>query len=167
MRHTCLGVEFWSAQRRFRGSSLSLMTDLRCGKRHLEQPRLGYSRTTNRQNRQIEQNNQLRPGAETSSSDHRPDLNPEACEVHNPSCSLTTMSSSEHFPPPAPFPLGYGKQVVPLSLAPLHPSSGPDHTAVKGGTTSRSHSEVVDLSVFNILNIFCHRWFLSRANLLM
>ena len=77
------------------------------------------------------------------------------------------MSSSEHCPPPATFPPGYAKQVVPSSSAPLHPSSGPDRPAAKGGATSRrSHPEVVDLSVFDILNIFRCRWFLSRANLL-
>ena len=138
-------------------------------------------------------------------------------------CSLTTMSSSEHLPPPATFPPRYApqvthtlgeatspglsltgnpyldcprfdypitrwsndlcsqacqaspefssspapKQVVPSSLAPLPPSSGPDRPAAKGGAPSRrSLPEVVNLSVFDVLNIFRRRWFLSRANLL-
>ena len=90
------------------------------------------------------------------------------------------MSCSEYSLPPAPFPPGYAakrvpvippspatKQVVPSSSAPLHPSSGPDRPAAKGGATSRrSLPEVVDLSVFDVLNIFRRRWFLSRANLL-
>ena len=131
----------------------------------------------------------------------------------NPSCSLTTMSSSKNFISPGEFTLGETsapglslkgnpyidrphfdtpttcwskdlcsracqtlperppspapKQVVPSSSAPLPPSSGPDRPAVKGGATSRwSIPEVINLSVFDVLNIFHCRWFLSRANLL-
>ena len=90
------------------------------------------------------------------------------------------MFSTEHSLPPAPFPPGYAakrvpvippspapKQVIPSSSAPLLPSSGPDRPAAKGGASSRRLSpEVVDLSVFDVLNIFRCRWFLSRANLL-
>ena len=75
---------------------------------------------------------------------------------------LTTMSSTEHFPSPAT------QQAIPSSSAPLPPSSDPDRPTAKGGGTSKwSHPGVVDLSVFNILNIFHCRWFLSRANNLL
>ena len=75
--------------------------------------------------------------------------------------SFTTMSSSEHIPSPAP-----PQAILTVSASP-HTSSGPDRPAVKGGATSkRSSPGNVDLSVFNVLNIFRRRWFLSRANLL-
>ncbi|KAI9450789.1 hypothetical protein BJY52DRAFT_1227028 [Lactarius psammicola] len=45
-------------------------------------------------------------------------------------------------------------------------SSGHDRPAAKGGAPSRSHPGNVDLLVFNILNTFRPRWFLSRTNLL-
>ena len=46
-------------------------------------------------------------------------------------------------------------------------SSGPDRTAVKGGAKPNQSSSLnVDLSVFDIQNIFRRRWFLSRAHLL-
>jgi predicted RNA-binding Zn-ribbon protein involved in translation (DUF1610 family) len=46
-------------------------------------------------------------------------------------------------------------------------SSGTDRAAVKGGAKpKRSFSSNVDLSVFDIQNIFRRRWFLSRAHLL-
>ncbi|KAH9027820.1 hypothetical protein EDB85DRAFT_1892829 [Lactarius pseudohatsudake] len=71
------------------------------------------------------------------------------------------MSSSEHIPSPAP------QWVIPLFSGPPITSSSPDRPAVKGRAQSnRSHPVGVDLSVFDILNIFRRRWFLSRANLL-
>ncbi|KAH9034112.1 hypothetical protein EDB85DRAFT_1889973 [Lactarius pseudohatsudake] len=71
------------------------------------------------------------------------------------------MSSSEHIPSPAP------QRVIPLFSGPPITSSSPDRPAVKGRAQSnRSHPVGVDLSVFDILNIFRRRWFLSRANLL-
>ncbi|KAH9075640.1 hypothetical protein EDB83DRAFT_2515324 [Lactarius deliciosus] len=71
------------------------------------------------------------------------------------------MSSSEHIPPPAP------QWVIPLSSGPPLTSSSSDRPAVKGRAKSnQSHPVDVDLSVFDILNIFRRRWFLSRANLL-
>ena len=54
-----------------------------------------------------------------------------------------------------------------MAVTPLLSSSGPDQAAVKGGAKpNRSSSGDVELSVFDILNIFRRRWFLSRANLL-
>ncbi|KAH9030354.1 hypothetical protein EDB85DRAFT_1891651 [Lactarius pseudohatsudake] len=71
------------------------------------------------------------------------------------------MSSSECIPPPAP------QQVIPLSSGPPLTSISSDQPGVKGRAQSnRSHPVGVDLSVFDILNIFRRRWFLSRANLL-
>ncbi|KAH9048597.1 hypothetical protein EDB83DRAFT_2522866 [Lactarius deliciosus] len=71
------------------------------------------------------------------------------------------MSSSEHIPPPAP------QRVIPLSSGPPLTSSSSDRPAVKGRAKSnRSHPVDADLSVFDILNIFRRRWFLSRPNLL-
>ncbi|KAH9018523.1 hypothetical protein EDB84DRAFT_1442388 [Lactarius hengduanensis] len=71
------------------------------------------------------------------------------------------MSSSEHIPSPAP------QRVIPLFSGPPITSSSPDRPAVKGRAQSnRSHPVGVDLSVFDILNIFRRCWFLSRANLL-
>ncbi|KAH9054611.1 hypothetical protein EDB83DRAFT_2616788 [Lactarius deliciosus] len=71
------------------------------------------------------------------------------------------MSSSEHIPPPAP------QRVIPLSSGPPLTSGSSDRPAVKGRAKSnRSHPVDADLSVFDILNIFRRRWFLSRPNLL-
>jgi predicted RNA-binding Zn-ribbon protein involved in translation (DUF1610 family) len=54
-----------------------------------------------------------------------------------------------------------------MASTPPPTSSGPDRAAVKGGAKpNRSSAGNVDLSVFDILNIFRRRWFLSRANLL-
>ena len=54
-----------------------------------------------------------------------------------------------------------------MAVTPSSSSSGPDQAAVKGGAKpNRSPSGNVDLSVFDVLNIFRRRWFLSRANLL-
>ena len=76
---------------------------------------------------------------------------------------VTYVAKSTDAPVISPAP----KQVTPSSSAPLHPSSGPDCPAEKGWASSRwSSPEVVDLSVFDVLNIFHRRWFLSRANLL-
>jgi hypothetical protein len=70
------------------------------------------------------------------------------------------MFSPESIPSPAP------QQVIPSSSVPPLTSSSPDLPAVKGGTSVKwSHSGGIDLSVFDILNIFCRRWFLSWANL--
>jgi hypothetical protein len=73
--------------------------------------------------------------------------------------NFTTMSSPKAIPFAAFLPL------VPSNSAPPHTSSGPDRPTVKRVATSRSSPGVVDLSVFDILNIFRRRWFLSRANL--
>ncbi|KAH9177955.1 hypothetical protein EDB89DRAFT_1902043 [Lactarius sanguifluus] len=71
------------------------------------------------------------------------------------------MSSSEHIPSPAP------QRVIPLSSGPPITSGSSDQPAVKGRVKSnRSHPVDVDLSVFDILNIFRRRWFLSKPNLL-
>ncbi|KAH9014624.1 hypothetical protein EDB85DRAFT_2157292 [Lactarius pseudohatsudake] len=71
------------------------------------------------------------------------------------------MSSSEHIPPPAP------QRAIPLSSGPPLTSSSSDRPAAKGRAKSnRSHPEGADLSVFDILNTFRCRWFLSRPNLL-
>ena len=54
-----------------------------------------------------------------------------------------------------------------MASTPLLSSRGPDQAAVKGGAKpNRSASGSVDLSVFDILNIFRRRWFLLRTNLL-
>ena len=54
-----------------------------------------------------------------------------------------------------------------MAVTPLLSFSGPDQAAMKGGAKpNRSSSGNVDLSVFDILNIFRRHWFLSRANLL-
>ncbi|KAF8258276.1 hypothetical protein EI94DRAFT_1708136 [Lactarius quietus] len=61
------------------------------------------------------------------------------------------MSSSEHIssPPPRGSPLAH------------NPSQN-----LKGGSKpKRASPGDVELSVFDILNTFCHHWFLSRANL--
>ncbi|KAI9429828.1 hypothetical protein H4582DRAFT_2088275 [Lactarius indigo] len=71
------------------------------------------------------------------------------------------MSSSEHIPSPAP------QRVPPLSSGPPLTSSRPGRPAAKWRAKSnRSHPAGVDLSVFDILNTFHRRWFLSRPNLL-
>src|SRR6266702_6730179 len=74
---------------------------------------------------------------------------------------LSTLSSPERLPPSA------SPQGVLTVLAPPISSSGHDQPIAKGGAHSRSHAGDVDLSVFDILNIFCCSWFLSRANLLV
>ncbi|KAN0140233.1 hypothetical protein V8E53_002129, partial [Lactarius tabidus] len=66
---------------------------------------------------------------------------------------------------PEAIPLAAFAPLVPSNSAPPHNSSGPDRPTVKRVATSRSSPGVVDLSVFDILNIFRRRWFLSRANL--
>ena len=54
-----------------------------------------------------------------------------------------------------------------MTSTPPPTSSGPDRAAVKGGAKlKRSPPGKVELSVFDILNIFRRRWFLSRATLL-
>ena len=74
---------------------------------------------------------------------------------------LSTMSSPERTPSSA------SPQGVLTVLAPPTSSSGHDQPTAKGGAHSRSHAGDVDLSVFDILNIFHRSWFLSRANLLV
>jgi predicted Zn-ribbon and HTH transcriptional regulator len=70
------------------------------------------------------------------------------------------MFSAEHIP--SLLPAGH-----PLYVCPPHTSSGLDQPAVKEGVPCKqSHPGVVDLSVFDVLNTFHRRWFLSRANLL-
>ena len=54
-----------------------------------------------------------------------------------------------------------------MAVTPSSSSSGPDQAAVKGGAKPNwSPSGNINLSVFDVLNIFHCRWFLSRANLL-
>jgi hypothetical protein len=54
-----------------------------------------------------------------------------------------------------------------MTLSPPSSFSGPDQPAVKGGAKiKRSHTVDNELSVFDIHNIFHHRWFLSRTHLL-
>ncbi|KAI0273139.1 hypothetical protein BGY98DRAFT_936392 [Russula aff. rugulosa BPL654] len=54
-----------------------------------------------------------------------------------------------------------------MAFTPPPTSSGPNRAAVKGGAKPNWLSaRNVDLSVFDILNIFRHHWFLLRANLL-
>ena len=70
------------------------------------------------------------------------------------------MYSPERIPSPAP-------QDIHMTSTSPSVSSGSDQATVKGGAKSkRSPSENAKLSVFDILNIFCHCWFLSRACLL-
>ncbi|KAH9021511.1 hypothetical protein EDB85DRAFT_2278436 [Lactarius pseudohatsudake] len=72
-----------------------------------------------------------------------------------------SSGSSEHIPPPAP------QRVIPLSSGPPLTSISSDRPGVKGRAKSnRSLPVDADLSVFDILNIFRCRWFLSRPNLL-
>ena len=72
------------------------------------------------------------------------------------------MYSPEHIPLPCP--AGH-----PYDFQPPHqlPLAHNDQATVKGGAKSKqSPSENTKLSVFDILNIFRRRWFLSRACLL-
>jgi hypothetical protein len=69
------------------------------------------------------------------------------------------MSSLRSIPSPAP------QRVVPSSSALPRVSSGPDRPTVMRGAPLRSSPGGIDLSVFDVLNIFRRRWFLSRANL--
>ncbi|KAH9051989.1 hypothetical protein EDB83DRAFT_2521826 [Lactarius deliciosus] len=70
------------------------------------------------------------------------------------------MYSPECIPSPA------HKQGVRPVLAPPTSSHGPDRPTEKGGVHSQSYPGDAHLSVFDILNTFHHRWFLSRTNLL-
>ncbi|KAH9048627.1 hypothetical protein EDB83DRAFT_2522898 [Lactarius deliciosus] len=71
------------------------------------------------------------------------------------------MSFSEHISSPAP------QRSTPLSTGPPPTSNSSDHPVAKGRAKSNwSHPVSVDLSVFDILNIFRRCWFLSRPNLL-
>jgi predicted RNA-binding Zn-ribbon protein involved in translation (DUF1610 family) len=59
------------------------------------------------------------------------------------------------------------QQAIPSTSSPPLTSSSPDRPAVKGGASVKwTHPGGVDLSVFDILNIFRRRWFLSRTNLM-
>jgi hypothetical protein len=69
------------------------------------------------------------------------------------------MSSSKVIPSPALLP-----GVPHVSASPLK-SGGLDRPTVTGKSVHRSSPGVVDLSVFDILNIFRRRWFLSRTDL--
>ena len=76
------------------------------------------------------------------------------------SFAFTTTYSPEHIPSPAP-------QDIHMTSTSPSVSSGSDQATVKGGAKSKqSPSENAKLSVFDILNIFHRRWFLSRACLL-
>jgi hypothetical protein len=81
-------------------------------------------------------------------------------EVAMASCPLTTTISSENFfcsPSPGD---------ILMLPAPSTPPPAPVAGKSKGGSSSQHNLPGdVDLSVFDILNIFRHRWFLSRANL--
>ena len=81
--------------------------------------------------------------------------------VNDPSSfAFTTMYSPECIPSPAP-------QDIHMTSTSPSVSSGSDQATVKGGAKSKwSPSENAKLSVFDILNIFRCRWFLSRACLL-
>jgi hypothetical protein len=76
------------------------------------------------------------------------------------SCPLTTTISSENFfrsPSPGD---------ILMLPAPSTPPPAPTAGKSKGGSSSQHNLPGdVDLLVFDILNIFCHCWFLSRANL--
>jgi predicted RNA-binding Zn-ribbon protein involved in translation (DUF1610 family) len=70
------------------------------------------------------------------------------------------MSSPENIPPPA-------QQAIPMSISPPLTSGSTDRAAKKGGAElKRSPPGKVEPSVFDILNIFRRRWFLSRDKLL-
>jgi hypothetical protein len=70
------------------------------------------------------------------------------------------------FDPPSPSSSGEDKidePMLPISPPPLPPPLPTQPTGRVG--THKKPPVDVDLSVFNILNIFCRCWFLSRANL--
>jgi hypothetical protein len=76
------------------------------------------------------------------------------------SCPLTTTIPSEIVScPPSP------GDVLMLPALPSTPPPPSRAGKSKGGCSSQHLPGDVDLSVFDILNIFCCRWFLSRTNL--
>ncbi len=89
------------------------------------------------------------------------------------SCPLTTTISAQHpnlfwgplteLSPPSP--KGDGDALMP-SAPPTPPPLTRVGTLKVGCKTQQATPEDVDLSVFNVLNIFCCQWFLSRTNLL-
>jgi len=59
------------------------------------------------------------------------------------------------------------QQAIPMSISPPLASRSTDRAAKKGGVDlKRSPSGNAELSVFDILNIFRHRWFISRDKLM-
>jgi hypothetical protein len=86
---------------------------------------------------------------------------PNSLHFFMASCPLTTTIpfAGLTISPPSP-------GDVPMLLAPSTPPPLQRVGKSKGGRSSQHNlPEDIDLSVFDVLNIFCRRWFLSRAHL--